>query len=663
MVVKMLEDVKGVGPKTLGLLNRLGIYTIDDLLDYYPFKYNSIVPTALTEGSVVISGIVETTPVTTYIKKNLNKLTFRVETNDQLVGVTIFNRAFMKNNLRRGMTVTVLGEYDLKRNMITANNIMFKTIESEYIEPVYHVTSGITSKLIGNLVKNAFEIKRFSYDYVPEYLAEKYDFLDKDMCLAKIHNPDSLDDIEHMQERLKYEELFKFMFKINYLKSSRTENDGLIRDLEESKVDEFLSSLSFSLTVDQDKAVRDIVADLKSKKRMNRLLLGDVGSGKTVVAVAGVYYNTLSGYQSALLVPTEILATQHYLNITGMFKPFGIRVELLKGKTPKKQRDKILEDLKNGDIDLLIGTHAVLNDDVVFKNLGLVITDEQHRFGVQQRNTFQNKGKLSDVLYMSATPIPRTYALTIYGDMDISIIKTKPEGRKEIKTTLESFKNIKAILGEILEEIKKGHQVYAVCPLIESEEDTDMTDVVTLKNNFEKAFQGKVPIGILHGQMKPLDKEKAMEDFKNGKTRIIVSTSVIEVGVDVPNATLMVIFNAERFGLASMHQLRGRIGRNSLDSKCILVSDKSTQRLNVLVESSDGFYISEEDFKMRGEGDLFGVRQSGDMVFKLANLKTDMRLLTMANVDSEKFIKENIENGFKEYPEFKKLIDDLSHID
>lgn len=660
----MLTDVKGVGPKTLGLLNKLGIFSVDDLLDYYPFKYNTIKPTDLGEGSVVISGIVETTPVTTYIKRNLNKLSFRIETHDQLVNVTIFNRAFMKNNIRRGAVITVIGEYDERHNTITASNIMLKEIDKEYIEPVYHVMSGITSKLIGNIIKNALEIKKDTIDYIPDYLIEKYDFQDKNASIGKIHSPNSLAEIEKIQDRFKYEELFKFMFKINYLKSSRTEVDGLSRTIDVMRVDEFLNSLDFKLTIDQEKAVRDIVSDLKSPKRMNRLLLGDVGSGKTIVAVASIYYNFLCGYQSAMLVPTEILATQHYYNIREMFKTFNIRVELLKGKTPKKERDRILEDLKKGEIDLLIGTHAVLIDDVIFKNLGLVITDEQHRFGVGQRNTFQNKGKQSDVLYMSATPIPRTYALTIYGDMDISIIKTKPTGRKEIKTVLESPKNIKNILNSMLEEIKNGHQVYVVCPLIEeNEEDSHMMDVISLKKKLEMAFKGKIPIGLLHGQLKPQEKEDAMEDFKKGVTRIIVSTTVIEVGVDVPNATLMVIFNAERFGLATMHQLRGRIGRNSLESKCILVSDKNAKRLNVLVESSDGFYISEEDFKMRGEGDLFGTRQSGDMVFKIANLKTDMRLLTNANIDSQEFIKNNKEDGFQKYKEFKNIIEMISHID
>lgn len=659
----MLKDVKGVGPKVLSLLNRLGIYSEEDLIDYFPYKYDTISPTELVEGHVVISGIVESSPITTYIKRNLNKLSFRIETQDKLVNVTIFNRAFMKNNLRRGSMVTVIGEYDERKNSITASNVMTKAIESTYIEPIYHVTSGISSKLLGNIIHNCLETHPTVIDYIPEYLIEKYDYPDKTSAIMMIHNPNDLSKMTQAIERSKYEELFRFMFKINYLKSCRTEEDGLPRSTKESVVNEFINSLSFSLTPDQEEAIKDIVHDLKLPKRMNRLLLGDVGSGKTIIAVAASFYNARSGYQSALLVPTEILATQHFFNISKLLEPFGMRVELLKGKTPKNERKRLLADLSAGEIDLLIGTHAVLEDDVRFANLGLVITDEQHRFGVNQRSTFQNKGKLSDVLYMSATPIPRTYALTIYGDMDISIIKTKPAGRQEIKTLLKTNKDTKEILSKILEEIKDGHSVYAVCPLIEPSDEMKLMDAITLKEKLDSAFKGKIPIGLLHGRMKPEEKENVMQDFVSGKTRILVSTTVIEVGVDVPNATLMIIWNAERFGLASMHQLRGRIGRNSLASTCILISDKKADRLKVLTESSDGFYISEQDFKMRGEGDLFGVRQSGDMVFKMANLQTDMELLTKANVDSNKFIIENREEEFASYPQFAHICEELSHLD
>ena len=658
----MLEDIKGVGPKTLGTLNKLGINTIDDLINYYPFRYNKIELTPLKDGEVVVNGIVETPPIATYIKRNFNKLSFRVEIDNYLVDVVIFNRAFMKNNIKRGKTVTLIGEYDSRKNSISCSDIRLHETKETTYEPVYRLTSGITSKVLNNLITNALLTNPKIDDYIPNYIVDDKELLDKETAIKLIHNPTSDNIMEKAIDRLKYEELFKFMFKTNYLKQNRKQQDGLKRDKDFKEVKTFIENLPFKLTEDQVKACDDILDDLKSESRMNRLLLGDVGSGKTVVSVVGIYYNFLCGYQSALLAPTEILADQHFLNITKFFKGLGVRVELLKGKMSKKERTKLLEDLESGDIDLLIGTHAILLDDVVFKNLGLVITDEQHRFGVNQRSVFQNKGTMCDVLYTSATPIPRTYALTIYGDMDISTIKTKPAGRLPIKTTLIKNKDIKEALFEILEEVKAGHQVYIVSASIESEDD-DLKDVKTLKKNLDTAFNNKIPTEIIHGKLKPLEKEKIMNDFKSGKTKILISTTVIEVGVDVSNATLMVIFNAERFGLATLHQLRGRIGRNSIESKCILISDKESERLKVLTKSNDGFYISEMDFKLRGEGDLFGTRQSGDMVFKIASLREDIKLLSVVNNESAKFIKENIGDNFKDYPLYENLAYSLNHID
>lgn len=659
----MLESIKGIGPKTLNTLQKLGINTVSDLVDYYPYRYNSIEITPLKNGSVTVNAIVESSPVTTYIKRSLNKQTFRVEVENMLVNVVMFNRPYLKTSLKRGATVCIIGEYDERHNTITASDIRLKEIDKNIIEPVYHLTSGITSRTLHSLILNVLPKMDGIQDYIPEYLKEEYDFQDKENSLLQIHNPETLESIKGAIIRFKYEELFKFMFKINYLKKLEKKTVGLKRTVDPKEVNTFIENLPFSLTKDQLSAIKDIVEDLKSEKRMNRLLLGDVGSGKTIVAVASIYYNYLSGYQSALLVPTEILAIQHYKNISKLLSPYGITVDILKGKMKKSDKDRIIDDLKSGKIDLLICTHAVLEDNIIFKNLGLVITDEQHRFGVRARNTFQNKGTLSDVLYMSATPIPRTYALTIYGDMDISLIKTKPAGRKEIKTVLVGNKDIKKVLDAILEEVKLGHQVYIISPLIEQNDEMELKDVKTLEKKIDMAFKGMIPLDVLHGKLKSSEKDRIMSDFKEGKTKILISTTVIEVGVDVPNATLMVIFNAERFGLATLHQLRGRIGRSDLESKCILISDKSKERLKVLVESNDGFYISEQDFKMRGEGDLFGTRQSGDMVFKIADLKSDMKILTQANVDSAKFIENNIDNNFEMYPHYVKIIEELNHID
>ncbi len=659
----MLGEIKGIGPKMIETLKKIDVKSIDDLINYYPYKYNVIIPTKLTPGEVVISGVIESMPISTYIKKNLNKMNFRIDTGEHLVNVIIFNRAFMKNNLKRGTVVTVVGEYDEKRNSILASDIRLKKIDGELIEPVYHLSSGLNSRHLHTLINNALQLKPRIVDFIPEYLNEEYGFKEKKEALGLIHNPPSLKAVKDSIVRFKYEELFKFMFKINYLKSCRNKEIGLKRDIPKEKVNDFIKDLPFDLTTDQRKAVDEILEDMTNEKRMNRLVLGDVGSGKTIIAEIAIFFNTLASYQSALLVPTEILASQHFLNISKIFLKYGIRTEILKGKMSKKERTKVLEGVKNGEVDLLIGTHAILEDDVEFKNLGLVITDEQHRFGVNQRNNFHNKGMLADILYMSATPIPRTYALVIYGDMDISTVKTKPSGRKPVKTSLVKFKDIKKVLSEMLEEIKKNHQVYIVCPLIESDEESPIIDVKNLKEKIDIAYKGLVPCEVLHGKMKPQEKEKIMTDFKEGRIKILISTTVIEVGVDVPNATMMVIFNAERFGLSTIHQLRGRIGRNSLESKCIMVSDKNAERLKVLVESNDGFYISDQDFKMRGEGDLFGTRQSGEMIFKIADLRSDLKILTQCNIDSSKFIDENKENNFKNYPEYLKLIEKITHLD
>lgn len=455
------------------------------------------------------------------------------------------------------------------------------------------------------------------------------------------------------------------MFKMNYLKHKYDlDNKGLSRKVDKSKLDEFIDNLPFKLTEDQMSAVNDIYDDLVNPKRMNRLVLGDVGSGKTCVAVIGLYINYLSGYQGAMMAPTEILAHQHYESISKMFENYGLRVGLLVGSLKKSEKNKVCEKLLNGEIDILIGTHALLSENVEFNNLGLVVTDEQHRFGVNQRSNLQNKGIMSDVLYLSATPIPRTYALTIYGDMDTSVIKTKPNGRKEIITKAVKEKDLKNVLFKMVEEIKEGHQIYVVAPLIEDEDgESNLNDVKKLKEKFDLAFNNKIKLEILHGKMKNQEKDEIMEQFKNGEIKVLISTTVIEVGVDVKNSTMMVIFNAERFGLATLHQLRGRVGRNSLQSYCYLISNQDCERLKVMEESNDGFYISEKDFELRGEGDLFGTRQSGDMVFKLGDIRRDFKILAQCKMDASKFIQDNIVNNFSNYPQFRNVIKELEFID
>ena len=374
---------------------------------------------------------------------------------------------------------------------------------------------------------------------------------------------------------------------------------------------------------------------------MNRLLQGDVGSGKTIISILALYANFLSGYQGALMVPTEILATQHYENIKELFNGLDIKVELLIGSLSKKEKDNIHKKLETGEINLIIGTHALIQDDVSYNNLGLVVTDEQHRFGVLQRSSLKNKGNMPDVLYMSATPIPRTYALTIYGDMDISTIKSLPVGRKSIKTYLKSTNEIKDVLYMMNDQLKEGHQVYVICPLIEESENIDLTNVNELKDKMELAFGKNYNIGVVHGKLNAKDKDKIMNEFSLNQVQILISTTVIEVGVDVPNTTMMVIFDANRFGLSTLHQLRGRVGRSIFESKCVLISNSDTERLEVMTKTNNGFKISEEDFRLRGHGDLFGIKQSGDMSFKIANLKEDYNILLQAREDSLEFLKSN----------------------
>ena len=664
-----LNIVKGVGEKALEYLNKLNIYTINDLLTYYPYRYNIIkiipISEALEDQNVTIRAIVDTEPRVSYIKKNLNRMIFRVNSEGYLINVSIFNRAFYKNNLKLGREIVLLGKYDSKKNVFTASDIKFEIIRDFKIEPVYHLVKGVTSKGLSKLINECFSMKVDLEDYIPDYFQNKYHFIDKLKSSYIIHFPKKINLLKQAKLREIYEEFFVFMFKMNYLKYKYDlNNQGLSRVVKKDDVDKFIETLPFKLTDDQSLAVNDIYNDLIDSKRMNRLILGDVGSGKTCVATIAMYINYLSGYQSALMAPTEILARQHFSSIRETFKNTNIKIELLVGSMKKSEKDKICKQLLNGEIDILIGTHALISDNVEFESLGLVITDEQHRFGVNQRSNLQNKGIMSDVLYLSATPIPRTYALTLYGDMDTSIIKTKPSGRKEIITKVYKEKDLKDVLFKMLEEIKLGHQIYVVAPLIEDEEgESNLNDIVKLKEKFNVAFNNKVRVEILHGKMKNKDKDLVMEEYKTGKVKVLISTTVIEVGVDVKNSTMMVIFNAERFGLATLHQLRGRVGRNSLQSYCYLISNMDIPRLKVMEESNDGFYISEKDFELRGEGDLFGTRQSGDMVFKLADIRRDFKVLVQCKKDASKFIEDNIVDNFRVYPQFKSIIKEIDFID
>ena len=663
-----LSNIKGLGPKTIETLKNININNIEDLVYYYPYRHEIVrlndIKEAKDKDNVVIECIVDSVPLTRRFRANMTSLTFRAMSNKKMIAIMIFNRAFLKSQIKPGSIVTVIGKYDALKNTVIASDIKFERLQTGSIIPIYHLTTGLTSKALKKYIDEALTKFDNYIDYVPDYLNERYNLISKKSAVNLIHNPKNEDEVKKALIKLKYEELFQFMFKINYLKEMNKESKiGYLRNVDPEDVNEFIRSLPFELTADQDTAIEEIYKDMTSSKRMNRMLQGDVGSGKTIVSVIAAYINYLGKYQTALMAPTEVLAYQHYESIKNILMGTDIRIDILSGSMKKKEKDEVVEKLKNGKIDFIIGTHALLSDNVIFKNLGLVITDEQHRFGVNQRASLKNKGLLPDVLYMSATPIPRTFALTIYGDMDISNIKTKPKGRKEIKTIIKSEKELVQVYDMMKSEIDKHHQVYIVSPLIEDSEVIDLTTVNEIKRNIELYFNKTVKSAILHGKLSKQDKDKIMNEFKEGKIDVLISTTVIEVGIDVKNATMMIIYDAERFGLATLHQLRGRVGRNEYDCTCILIGDESCERLKVLCESNDGFYITEKDYEMRGEGDLFGVKQSGDMSFKIANLHEDMKILLQARDDSKEFFNQNKDNNFENYKEYAKIINELTKLD
>lgn len=665
--MKELETIEGIGPKTKELLNKIKIYTVEDLLNYYPYRYDIIKRSDLSNLSdgdkIIIDGIVEGQPTTIYINKSLKKMIFRISTKTMILNITLYNRTHLYSDLKSGKEVTIIGKYNKLKNTVIVSDIRFGLLPpSAKIEPIYYTTEGLTVKQISKFETIALENDYDVIDLVPRYIEEKYNLMNKKSAIKNIHVPEDILLLKKARQRIKYEELFMYVLKINYLKN-KINNDNLAieRNIDKDKLDKFIKSLPFELTLDQDKAVNDIINDLSIKKRMNRLLQGDVGSGKTVIALIAVYANYLSKYQSALMAPTEILAVQHYEEAKKIFSKYKLNIALLTSSTSNKDKKTIYEELENGKIDLIIGTQALIQENVKYKKLGLVITDEQHRFGVNQRDTFKGKGISPDVLSMSATPIPRTYALTIYGDTDVSSIKSKPKGRKEIITVFKKEKDITDVLEMMKKELELNHQIYVVAPMIDTESDSEKESVYDLEEKMNKAFGKISKIGIIHGKLDPKDKDKVMKDFEKNKINILISTTVIEVGVNVPNASMIVIFNANMFGLSTLHQLRGRVGRGDTQSYCVLVAKESEERLRFLESTSDGFEISEYDFQTRGEGDLFGTRQSGELGLKMANIKRDFKMLLKAKEDADEFI--NMLLTFETNPEFGPILEELKKVD
>lgn len=662
-----LENIEGVGPKTKELLNKIKIYSVSDLLYYYPYRYDIIKRSDLSNledgDKIIIDGVIEGQPTIIYINKNLKKIIFRISNKIAVLNVTLYNKTYLYQDLKFGKEVTIIGKYNKLKNTIIATDIRFGLLPpTAKIEPIYYTTSGLSVKQISKFITSILYDDYEVVDLVPRYLNEKYNLLSKKIAIQNIHNPVDILMLKKARQKIKYEELFMYVLKLNYLKRKISNDTNAIeRVIDREKIDKFINNLPFKLTLDQSKAVNDIINDLSIKKRMNRLLQGDVGSGKTIIAFISIYANYLSKYQSALMVPTEILAKQHYEEAKKIFADYKMNIALLTSSTSSKDKKEIYDGLESGKINLVIGTHSLIQDSVSYKKLGLVITDEQHRFGVHQRDTFKNKGISPDILSMSATPIPRTYALTIYGDTDISSIKSKPIGRKEIITIFKKEKDITDVLLMMKKELDLNHQIYVVAPMIDVDEDDERESVNDLEEKMNKAFGKVCKIGIIHGKLDSKEKNKIMNNFENGKINILISTTVIEVGVNVPNASMIVIFDANMFGLSTLHQLRGRVGRSDIQSYCILVAKESLERLRLLEKTNDGFEISEYDFQVRGEGDLFGTRQSGELGLKMASVKKDFKMLLKAKEDADEFI--NMLFTFETNPEFEPIFTELKKID
>jgi len=660
-----LEKVEGIGPKTRELLEKLRIFTIEDLINHYPFRYEVLKRSNLLEikdgDKITIDGIVEGQPTMIFLSPKLKKIIFRINTHQSVLNITIYNKAYLIDNIKTGVYITVIGKYDKLKNTVIASDVRMERLPSiPKIESIYYTTNGLSKKSISRYIMSIIINGYKPLELLPEYIIEKYNLLSKYEAISEVHNPNDVIMLKKARQRLKYEELFMYLLKINYLKNKiNTDVLAIKREIDREKIDKFICGLPYELTFDQMNSLNDILSDMESKKRMNRLLQGDVGSGKTIVSLLSAYANYLSKYQTAMMVPTEILAVQHYNEAKKLFSKTKMNIELLTSSAKKSERDRICEELSSGKIDLIIGTQSLIQSNIKYKNLGLVITDEQHRFGVNQRSDLKNKGVSPDVLLMSATPIPRTYALTIYGDMEVSSIKTKPKGRLEVKTYFKKTKDIVSVLEMMKEEIDKKHQIYVIAPMIDGDSD-EKENVLDLEEKMNKAFGKICKIASIHGKLDSDEKNKIMKDYELGKIDILISTTVIEVGVNVPNASMIVIFDANLFGLSTIHQLRGRVGRGNIQSYCILIAKEYQERLKMPGSCSNGFEISEYDFKNRGEGDLFGVRQSGETGLKLANVKKDFQMLLKARDDVVEFLpKLNMED----YPDICVELEKINNMD
>ncbi|WP_188205769.1 ATP-dependent DNA helicase RecG [Alkalibacillus aidingensis] len=662
-----VSNIPSVGEKTEEQLAMLDIKKVGDLLFHFPFRYDFLELKPLEEIGheevATIEGEVVSQPNVSFYGRKKSRLTCTIQVGVVAIKAVFFNQAFLKDRLIIGEKVTLTGKWDMHRLQLTVHKFHPQSFdEASSIEPIYHTKGKLTTANLKKLISYAIKTSLDELEEIlPEAYLHNYKIPERRQAIKELHQPSSKVTLKHARRRFIYEELFIFQLKMQWVRRENKMNShGIPKHIDPDQLNDFISELPFQLTDSQQRVLHEVLTDLKSDNRMNRLLQGDVGSGKTIIAAIALYATAMANQQGALMVPTEILAEQHEQSLKELFDD-RLNIALLTGSVKGKRRREILEQLEQGKIDLVVGTHALIQEDTVFHNLGLVIVDEQHRFGVEQRKTLRDKGLTPDVLFMTATPIPRTLSITTFGDMDVSVIDEMPKGRLPVKTYWAKESMLERVYQFLIKEIQKGHQAYVICPLIEESDQLDIQNAVDLFEELSEVLPSTVNIGLMHGRLSQQDKESLMRQFANNEIQLLVSTTVIEVGVNVPNATTMVIYDAERFGLAQLHQLRGRVGRGSHQSYCILIADPKSEngkeRMRVMTETTDGFELSEHDLQIRGPGDFFGKKQSGLPEFKVANIVDDYRALEVARKDAVKVMNEQLLETDPEYAELKQVIE------
>lgn len=664
-----VRAIKGVGEKAQKLYEKLKIYTIEDLLAHYPREYDAyddIVPIGNVKAGNVfaVRGTLAGKP-RMYQTRSLKVIQMTLRDGTGELTLTWFNMPFIASRFHQGTRYILRGKVEKRGLGLTMVHPQVLTEQEFYnrlhvMQPIYGLTAGITNQAITKAMKTSLAETRLNEDYIPLELRKKYGLVDEKTAIRDIHFPKGRESVIAARKRLVFDEFFLFMLAMNQLKKKKDVRKSNYQMQKEEAVSSFLDKLPYQLTDAQMRTYQELKTDLMSGKVTNRLIQGDVGSGKTILAVMALLMTVDNGYQGAMMVPTEVLAQQHYETMQELLGPYGIHITLLVGSMKASQKKEAYQQIMEHETDIIIGTHALIQEKVVYSDLALVITDEQHRFGVRQREQFSEKGKEPHMIVMSATPIPRTLAIILYGDLDISVIDELPAERLPIKNCVVGEGYRPTAYHFMEKQVAEGRQVYIICPMVEESEAIEAENVLDYTDRLQKIMPPAIRIAYLHGKMRPAEKSDIMERFAAGEIDILISTTVVEVGINVPNATVMMIENAERFGLAQLHQLRGRVGRGSHQSYCIFISGNESkdtmERLSILAESNDGFYIANEDLKLRGPGDLFGLRQSGDLQFKLADIYQDAPILHDANEAAATFDKEEVKLMCKKYENLRKRL-------